>query len=82
MRVDVVEEGDFVSVRVEDSGSGVSERDAARIFDPFYTTKGAGKGTGLGLSTSRNLAEEFGGSLQLVASQGRGAVFELVMRRA
>ncbi|MBB83950.1 MAG: hypothetical protein CL931_09100 [Deltaproteobacteria bacterium] len=82
VRVDVVEEGDFVSVRVEDSGSGVSERDAARIFDPFYTTKGAGKGTGLGLSTSRNLAEEFGGSLQLVASQGRGAVFELVMRRA
>jgi signal transduction histidine kinase len=57
---------DAVECIVTDNGPGVAPEDAPRIFDPFFTTKEPGKGTGLGLSSALRLAEELGGTLELM----------------
>jgi C4-dicarboxylate-specific signal transduction histidine kinase len=57
--------GDWVELRVRDSGPGVPDAARDEIFQPFFTTKKAGDGTGLGLSISRGIVERLGGSLTL-----------------
>lgn len=68
-----------VVLRVRDSGPGVPAAIEERIFDPFYTTKGAGKGTGLGLAVSWRAAREIGGELELESRGGPGATFRFVL---
>ena len=53
--------GDQVHVQISDSGLGF--KDAGRVFDPFYTTKGPGKGTGLGLSLCYGIIRDHGGEI-------------------
>jgi signal transduction histidine kinase len=53
--------GDQVHLQVSDSGPGF--KDATRVFDPFYTTKGPGKGTGLGLSLCYGIIRDHGGEI-------------------
>ncbi|GAC1663046.1 MAG: hypothetical protein NVS9B4_17400 [Candidatus Acidiferrum sp.] len=62
-------------VQFTDSGPGV--RDAARVFDPFYTTKPVGKGTGLGLSICYGIIVEHGGAIRVCNVPGRGASFTI-----
>ena len=66
-----------VQISVQDSGSGMSEETAARIFEPFYTTKEQGRGTGLGLSTSAAIVRSHGGTLDVVTRPGAGSEFTL-----
>ncbi len=69
---------DGIECRVADNGPGVAPEDRERIFDPFYTTKDPGEGTGLGLANALRLAEELGGSLELLdESPLGGATFAL-----
>ncbi|MDJ0865352.1 MAG: ATP-binding protein [Myxococcota bacterium] len=58
---------DAVECVVADNGCGIPDEDRERIFDPFFTSKPPGEGTGLGLANSLRLAEELGGTLELVA---------------
>jgi signal transduction histidine kinase len=44
----------------------------AKLFEPFYTTKGGGKGTGLGLSMSRRIVGRLGGSIEIDSEPGEG----------
>jgi two-component system, NtrC family, sensor kinase len=64
-----------ICVSVSDSGPGVTERDAADVFNPFFTTKGVGEGTGLGLSISDGIVREHGGRIRLESRPGAGAAF-------
>ena len=73
--------GGKVSVAVVDSGPGVPPAIAARIMEPFFTTKAPGKGTGLGLSISHGLAQSMGGELSLDTKASR-TTFVLTLRRA
>ena len=68
-----------VSARVEiiDSGCGIPEENLARIYDPFFTTKGAKKGTGLGLSITYGIVKEHGGSIGVLSQPGQGTRFHL-----
>jgi len=69
-------QSEWVSITVSDAGAGVPEEEREKIFDSFYTTKGA-EGTGVGLTVSRRLAEDMGGSLTVDDNEGGGARFEL-----
>ena len=62
---------------VSDNGHGISADDVARIFEPFYTTKGRGKGTGLGLAICRELAIALGGRITVESEPGRGSRFSV-----
>ena len=77
IRVRVVDDGDVLRISVVDNGPGVPPEDAIRIFDPFFTKRADGSGTGLGLFLSRQIVEEFGGSLQLEDEPGGGARFDI-----
>lgn len=67
--------GDAIEIAVSDSGPGVAERDAPRIFDPFFSTKPAA--AGLGLCVAQTIAESHGGSVRLGATGPGGAEFVL-----
>lgn len=75
-----VEPGDPVHIHVQDNGPGIPNKDLARIFDPFYTTKPVGSGTGLGLYISYGLAsEQCDGSLTAENAPDGGAIFTLTL---
>ncbi len=67
------------SLRVTDSGRGLSADAQKRVFEEFYRAPGTAniRGTGLGLSITRRLAELLGGSIRLESEQGRGSTFEV-----
>ncbi|MES0874766.1 DAHL domain-containing protein [Sinimarinibacterium thermocellulolyticum] len=72
-----------VSIRVLDTGCGMTEEVRARIFEPFFTTKPVGKGTGLGLSIVYRIIEDHGGTIDVRSSPGKGSEFtiELPLRQ-
>ena len=75
-------DGDFVTVAITDSGSGIEAHDLLRIFEPFYTTKAVGEGTGLGLSQVFGFAKQSGGDVAVVSEVGQGTTFTLYLPRA
>lgn len=66
---------DFVSIIVNDSGTGIPKDIQKNIFDPFFTTKELGRGTGLGLSTVHGLVEQLGGYINFDSHPSRGTKF-------
>ncbi|MBE9004553.1 PAS domain S-box protein [Fortiea sp. LEGE XX443] len=75
IRTEVLD-NNFISIRIADNGSGMTEEVKNRLFDPFFTTKPVGKGTGLGLSISYQIiVEKHGGSLQCISEPGKGTEF-------
>ncbi|WP_181703956.1 response regulator [Chthonobacter albigriseus] len=72
-----LEPGPYVTISVEDSGSGIAPDVLARVFEPFFTTKDVGKGTGLGLSMVYTLANQAGGDVRLDSAVGEGTTVTL-----
>jgi PAS domain S-box-containing protein len=64
-----------VVIEVEDNGPGISESEAPRIWDAFWTTKDEGEGTGLGLSVAHSIIVDHGGTISLEGTPARGAKF-------
>jgi two-component system NtrC family sensor kinase len=81
-RIDVtlVPEAATHVVRVKDHGKGLSEEEARRAFEPFFTTRHSG-GTGLGLAISREIVERHGGTISLAPSDEGGAVATVTLPR-
>ena len=75
-------QGDYVMLRVADSGYGIAPEHFAKIFDPFFTTKDPGKGTGLGLATCMTIVREAGGDITVESKLGRGTTFTILLPRA
>ena len=67
----------YVFIEFADTGCGMTEELRARIFDPFYTTKGMGRGTGLGLVVVRQVTREHGGDIEVESERGKGTRFRL-----
>ena len=70
--------GPHLALEVADTGTGIPPEVLSRIWEPFFTTKGAGKGTGLGLATVRGIVEEHHGAVTLQTEPGRGTTFRLL----
>jgi nitrogen-specific signal transduction histidine kinase/CheY-like chemotaxis protein len=66
-------------IEVSDTGTGISEAHAARIFDPFYTTKPAGLGVGLGLAICHGIVAALGGEISVSTGAKRGTTFKVVL---
>jgi PAS domain S-box-containing protein len=71
--------GNFVAVRVADTGSGIAPETVQQIFEPFFTTKALNKGTGLGLSQVHGFAKQSGGEIDVDSRVGAGTAFTLYL---
>ncbi|MEY2407454.1 MAG: two-component system, NtrC family, sensor kinase [Verrucomicrobiota bacterium] len=68
--------GDWVEIRIRDTGTGIAEKGRDRIFDPFFTTKGVGKGTGQGLAIAHAvIVDKHAGTIHFETEMGRGTTF-------
>ncbi len=74
--------GDFVALRVADTGCGIPDEIVAKVFEPFFTTKAAEKGTGLGLSQVYGFARRSGGTVAIASEVGRGTTVSLYLPRS
>jgi PAS domain S-box-containing protein len=74
--------GDYVAVRVTDTGSGISDATRERMFEPFFTTKGIGKGSGLGLPQVLGVVKQLGGGLAVRSAPGEGTGISIFLPRA
>jgi len=77
-----IEPGEYVSLVVEDNGTGMSENIQERIFDPFFTTKAVGEGSGLGLAMVYAIIQGIGGGIHVNSIEGEGTTFKLFFRVA
>jgi PAS domain S-box-containing protein len=73
--------GDFVAIRVSDTGAGIAPDVLQKVFEPFFTTKPVGKGTGLGLSQVHGFAYQAGGLVALASELGKGTTVTISLPR-
>lgn len=81
-RGDELPAGDYVSVAVTDTGTGMTEEVLRNVFEPFFTTKPAGHGSGLGLSQVYGMASQSGGGVRIDSALGRGTTVTVFLPRA
>jgi PAS domain S-box-containing protein len=75
-------QGDYVVLRVADTGSGIPPDIVEKVLEPFFTTKEIGKGTGLGLSMVYGFAKQSDGAIHIESTLGLGTQVELWLPRA
>jgi signal transduction histidine kinase len=69
------DDAEEIAIEVSDNGTGISEPDLSKVFDPFFTTRQSG--TGLGLPSVRRIARLHGGGVDVKSSPGQGSVFTI-----
>ncbi len=74
--------GRFVSLSVQDNGSGIAPEHLEHIFEPFFTTKDVGKGTGLGLATVFGIVQQHQGWIEVDSTVGTGTTFKVFLPAA
>ncbi|HEY0762406.1 MAG TPA: ATP-binding protein [Pyrinomonadaceae bacterium] len=75
------EDGSLVA-EISDTGIGIAPENVAKIYDPFFTTKGVGQGTGLGLAVSYGIVQEHAGRISVESTPGQGTTFRITLPTA
>jgi two-component system NtrC family sensor kinase len=68
-----------IVIEIADTGMGIAPENVAKIYDPFYTTKGVGRGTGLGLAVSYGIVQEHSGHIAVESTPGKGTTFRITL---
>jgi two-component system NtrC family sensor kinase len=74
--------GEFVAIRIADTGHGIPAELQTKVFEPVFTTKEVGKGTGLGLSQVYGFARQSGGTATVSSAEGRGTAITIYLPRS
>ncbi|MEQ8407479.1 MAG: ATP-binding protein [Gammaproteobacteria bacterium] len=74
-----LEPGQYVALSVSDNGSGMDEKTARRVLEPFFTTKEKGVGHGLGLATVNKIVRQHGGELTISSEVGQGTIIQILL---
>ncbi|EJN12365.1 PAS domain S-box [Bradyrhizobium sp. YR681] len=77
--VNDVRPGHYVLIAVSDTGTGIPAGMLARVFDPFFTSKGPGKGTGLGLSMVYGFIKQSAGHIKIYSEEGHGTTIKMYL---
>ncbi|HLI23125.1 MAG TPA: ATP-binding protein, partial [Stellaceae bacterium] len=75
-------QGDFVALKIADTGSGIPSDVLSRVFEPFFTTKQVDKGTGLGLSQVYGFTRQLGGTTAIASAPGAGTIVTIFLPRS
>jgi two-component system NtrC family sensor kinase len=78
LRTNLAEDKSHVIIEIEDTGKGIPPEFLARIFDPFFSTKGT-EGTGLGLSISYGIVKKHKGTIDVKSTVGVGTTFTITL---
>lgn len=73
------EQGEYVTLTVQDSGCGMDEKTRSQVFEPFFTTKPPGSGSGLGLWLCHSIVESAGGQMEVKSTPGQGCTFTVLI---
>jgi two-component system, NtrC family, sensor kinase len=73
---------DTLAIEIADTGIGIAPENVAKIYDPFFTTKGVGRGTGLGLAVTYGIVQEHSGHITVESAPGHGTTFRITLPTA
>ncbi len=73
LTMETAQEGDYIRILVQDSGTGIPDEIMDKIYDPFFTTKSIGEGTGLGLDVVRQIVNQHNGTIEIRSRPGETA---------
>ena len=71
--------GDYLEIKVSDTGIGIPPDILGSIFEPYFTTKATGEGTGMGLALVHGIVESYGGKISVESSVGKGSTFTICL---
>jgi signal transduction histidine kinase len=71
--------GDYVEIKVVDTGTGIPPEIIDSIFEPYFTTKAHGEGTGIGLAMVQGVVESYGGKIAVDSQMGKGTTFTIYL---
>lgn len=71
--------GNYIEIKVSDTGSGIAPEYIEKIFDPYFTTKGQGEGSGMGLAVVHGIVEKYGGKIFVDSKVGQGTIVTIYL---